>query len=72
MNKEALAHQILTTLHRAGFDAYLAGGCVRDKERGYPPKDFDIATNAHPKDIMGLFEKTVPIGVAFGVVLLKS
>lgn len=70
MKKEVLANQILHTLHRAGFDAYFAGGCVRDKERGVPPKDFDIATNAHPKDVMALFEKTIPVGLAFGVVLV--
>jgi len=70
MNKEVLAHQILSTLHQAGFDAYLAGGCVRDRQRGFPPKDFDIATNAHPKDIIKLFERTVPVGVAFGVILV--
>jgi len=70
MTRESLAFKVIQTLHQAGFDAYLAGGCVRDRERGVSPKDFDIATNAHPKSILGLFEKTIPVGLAFGVVLV--
>ncbi|MES2315111.1 MAG: HD domain-containing protein [Patescibacteria group bacterium] len=46
-------------LEKGGFEAYLVGGCVRDLIIGRVPKDWDITTNAQPKDIMALFEKTV-------------
>lgn len=49
----------MRTLERAGFQAYLVGGCVRDMLLGRAPKDWDVTTNAKPDDIIGLFEKTV-------------
>lgn len=70
MDKEAIAHQIIRKLLTHGFDSYLAGGCVRDKLRGVPPKDFDIATAARPEQIQSLFGKTIPVGVQFGVILV--
>lgn len=70
MNKEKTGKKIIENLHQAGFEAYFAGGCVRDRERGYSPKDFDIATSATPDQITHLFSKTVPIGAAFGVILV--
>lgn len=45
-------------LVRAGFEAHLVGGCVRDLYRGVPPKDWDVTTNAKPDEIMALFPKT--------------
>ena len=50
---------ITETLEKAGFEAYLVGGCVRDLIRGEEPKDWDITTNAKPEEIGKLFEKTV-------------
>ena len=70
MNKEKLGRKIIENLHRAGFEAYFAGGCVRDRERGVAPKDYDIATSATPDQITQLFSKTVPVGAAFGVILV--
>jgi poly(A) polymerase len=70
MNKEKVALRIVETLHQKGFQAYLAGGCVRDKIRGVAPKDYDIATSAKPEEVAGLFEKTVPVGAQFGVMLV--
>jgi len=70
MNKELIGRKILTTLQRAGYEAYFAGGCVRDDERGVEPKDYDIATSALPEQVVQLFPKTVPVGVAFGVILV--
>src|ERR1035437_6260100 len=51
--------QVTSTLEKAGFGAYLVGGCVRDLLMGREPKDWDITTNAKPEQILGLFEKTV-------------
>jgi putative nucleotidyltransferase with HDIG domain len=51
--------QVTDTLEKAGFEAYLVGGCVRDLIIGREPKDWDVTTNAKPEQIIGLFEKTV-------------
>ena len=50
---------VTETLEKAGFGAYLVGGCVRDLMLHVKPKDWDITTNAKPKEIMKLFPKTV-------------
>ena len=50
---------VTDTLERAGFEAYLVGGCVRDLLMDMEPKDWDVATNAKPEQIIELFEKTV-------------
>ncbi len=49
---------VVKTLVRAGFEAYLVGGCVRDLYRGVPPKDWDVTTNAKPEEVQGLFPDT--------------
>ena len=51
--------EVSETLKKAGFEAYLVGGCVRDTILGRKPKDWDITTNANPQQIQALFEKTV-------------
>jgi poly(A) polymerase len=68
--KEKLARSIVERLRKAGFAAYLAGGCVRDQILGLPVKDYDIATDARPQTVAGLFDKTVDIGARFGVMLV--
>lgn len=50
--------RVTETLTRADFSAYLVGGCVRNLLMGKIPKDWDIATNAKPEQITGLFPKT--------------
>ena len=50
---------VTQTLEKAGFEAYLVGGCVRDLVLVREPKDWDVTTNAKPDQIMALFEKTV-------------
>jgi tRNA nucleotidyltransferase/poly(A) polymerase len=60
--------KICGRLREQGFTAWLAGGCVRDGLMGEVPKDFDIATNARPKKVESLFNKTVNVGKAFGVI----
>src|SRR4051812_27408493 len=72
MDKAKLAEKIIGKLHASGHKAYLAGGCVRDRLRGTPPKDFDIVTSALPADVQKLFEKTIPVGVQFGVVIVMQ
>ncbi|CAN5528573.1 hypothetical protein BH10BDE1_BH10BDE1_15300 [soil metagenome] len=57
-------------LKNAGFDAVLAGGCVRDGLLGVRPKDFDVATNATPDEVEALFEKSIAIGKSFGVIAI--
>ena len=59
---------IVLRLRNAGFESYLVGGCVRDMIAGKTPKDFDIATAAHPDQVMTLFPHSFPIGASFGVV----
>ncbi len=50
--------RITKTLEKAGFEAFLVGGCVRDIFLGKKPKDWDVTTNAKPHDIISLFEET--------------
>ncbi len=59
------ALKVLYRLHEAGFHAYLVGGCVRDLLLGQRPKDFDIATNAHPEEVRRLFKNCRLIGKRF-------
>jgi poly(A) polymerase len=65
------ATAVVSKLQRAGYEAYLAGGCVRDALLGLEPKDFDIATAAHPETVMGLFPGAVATGKSFGVVRVR-
>ncbi|MFA5934021.1 MAG: CCA tRNA nucleotidyltransferase [Candidatus Paceibacterota bacterium] len=55
--KEVL--EVIDTLQKSGFEAYLVGGCVRDMLTDKLPKDWDITTSAKPGQIVGLFTKTV-------------
>jgi poly(A) polymerase len=64
------AAAITARLHRAGHEAYFVGGCVRDRVRGVEAADFDIVTSALPDQVQALFPKTIPIGAAFGVILV--
>ncbi len=64
------AIDIVKRLREKGHSALFAGGCVRDMLMGSVPEDYDIATDAHPKDIINMFKKTIPVGVQYGVVLV--
>ena len=55
----------MSRLRRAGYDAYLVGGCVRDLLIGRMPKDFDVATSAHPEQIKKVFNNCRLIGRRF-------
>ncbi|MGL5290370.1 MAG: polynucleotide adenylyltransferase PcnB [Vibrionaceae bacterium] len=59
------ALKVLNRLDRAGFDAYLVGGAVRDLLLGLQPKDFDVATNATPEQLQELFSNCRLIGRRF-------
>ncbi len=64
----ATALQIVKTLQKAGYQAYFAGGCVRDMLLKKDPKDYDIATSARPEEIEKLFAETYAVGKSFGVI----
>ncbi len=61
---------IVQRLTEAGYEAYFAGGCVRDLLLGIEPKDFDVTTAAWPEQVMSLFPRTEAVGAHFGVVLV--
>jgi len=65
--EEKDAKSIVKLLRDSGFEAYFAGGYVRDKVLGVAPHDIDIASNATPDEIEKLFDKTIAVGKAFGV-----
>lgn len=70
------AQKVARLLHKAGFEAYLIGGAVRDIWLGYLPKDFDLVTNATPEQILKLPEieaaKYDDPAQAFGVSRVKT
>ena len=68
------AAELLYTLHRAGYAAYVVGGCVRDSLLGLTPHDWDLCTSALPQQGMELFgeEKCIPTGLQHGTVTVKQ
>lgn len=62
------AKLILDTIHSAGFEAYIVGGCVRDALLGKAPMDWDITTSASPFEVKKLFRRTVDTGIEHGTV----
>lgn len=66
------ATSIVRTLRQEGFQAYLVGGCVRDLLLGREPNDYDVATDATPKQVMAIFPETYAVGAQFGVVLVPA
>lgn len=65
-----IATSIVKRLKNAGHTAYIAGGWVRDFLMKRPSDDIDIATSASISEIQEIFPKTVPIGAAFGIILV--
>lgn len=59
---------IIHTLEEAGFEGYAVGGCVRDTLLGKIPDDWDITTNASPKQVKELFKRTIDTGIQHGTV----
>ena len=70
------AKSIMKILEDNGYQAFLVGGCVRDKVLGIEPKDYDIATNAIPSKVIELMEangmKSIPTGIEYGTVTVIS
>ena len=62
------AVRVVSTLKQAGHEAYIVGGAVRDLLVGRRPKDFDVATNATPEQVKGLFRRAFVIGRRFRLV----
>ena len=62
------AVKVVQTLNDGGFEAYIVGGAVRDLLLGLRPKDFDVATNATPEQVKGLFRRAFIIGRRFRIV----
>lgn len=66
------AYQIVEKLTDAGFDAWWVGGAVRDMLQGNVPHDIDIATDAHPDDIVRIFPKSDDAARQFGSILVSE
>lgn len=64
------AVEVVRQLQQAGYDAVWAGGCVRDLLMDRQPQDYDVATSAQPADVRRLFDRTLPVGESFGVILV--
>ena len=62
------AERVVSELRQGGFQAYLVGGCVRDLLRGVEPKDYDVATDARPEQVLELFPGSLAVGAQFGVI----
>ncbi|HVE51653.1 MAG TPA: polynucleotide adenylyltransferase PcnB [Casimicrobiaceae bacterium] len=62
------ARMVTHKLHEGGFKAFIVGGAVRDLLLGIEPKDFDIATDAHPEQVKPLFRRAYVIGRRFRLV----
>ena len=62
------AVKVVATLVEGGYEAYIVGGAVRDLVVGLRPKDFDVATNATPEQVKGLFRRAFIIGRRFRIV----
>jgi putative nucleotidyltransferase with HDIG domain len=66
------AKSIVDRLRAEGYDAYFAGGCVRDLLLGRVPEDFDVATSARPDTVLEMFSRTFAVGAHFGVILVAD
>ena len=70
MNSRELANSICEMLQRHKYQALLVGGCVRDLLLQREPADYDVATDATPVEVAGLFPESVAVGAQFGVILV--
>ncbi len=68
----ANVREVCATLTRAGHQAVTVGGAVRDALLGRAPGDWDVATSAHPDQVLALFRHTVPTGLQHGTVTIVT
>jgi poly(A) polymerase len=68
MTEREFAIDVVRRLRQAGYQAYWAGGCVRDELLGLVPKDYDVATDARPEEVQRHFRRTLAVGASFGVI----
>ncbi|MEG0565504.1 MAG: polynucleotide adenylyltransferase, partial [Hungatella sp.] len=66
------AEQIIERLNKAGFEAYVVGGCVRDTLLGKTPEDWDITTSAKPEQVKAIFGRTIDTGIQHGTVTIMK
>ena len=72
MKARELANSICEMLQRNKHQALLVGGCVRDLLLGREPADYDVATDATPVEVAGVFPESVAVGAQFGVILIPK
>jgi tRNA nucleotidyltransferase (CCA-adding enzyme) len=60
--------ELCRRMERGGYRAWVVGGSLRDVLMERVPKDWDLATSATPEQVMGLFRRVVPTGIAHGTV----
>ncbi len=65
------ALKVVKRLQDHGYQAYLVGGCIRDLLLGKSPKDFDVATDAHPEEVRDLFRNSRIVGKRFRIVHVR-
>lgn len=68
----ANVREVCRVLTAAGFQAVAVGGAVRDAMLGRDPGDWDVATSAHPQDVLKLFRHTIPTGLQHGTVTVVT
>jgi putative nucleotidyltransferase with HDIG domain len=72
LNVKQHATEIVRILRGRGHQAYFAGGCVRDLLLSREPADYDVSTDATPRQVMQIFPQTFAVGEQFGVVLVPE
>ena len=72
MSNRDAAYKVVRQLHKAGYTALFAGGCVRDRLLDRPAKDYDVVTDAVPEQVTACFRRTLQIGAQFGVVMVLT
>ncbi len=66
------AAEVLRSLEKQGYEAYIVGGCVRDMLIGREINDYDVCTSARPEETLRLFPDSIPTGIKHGTVTVRS